>query len=314
MKKFIILFLKFIIFTTIFYCSALLLSEIYLPQYLRPNLISKRVHGHMSLRTKEVKNIKNVDILFLGSSHTYRGFDTRIFKKIGLNTFNLGSSSQTHIQTKVLLSRYLETLNPKTIIYEVYPRVFQSDGLESSLDIIMNDENDLNSFKMALEINNIKTYNTFIYRFTYDLLNLNNSFTKPIINGYDKYVSGGYVEKEISFFKPTLFKRKKIVLNPNQLKYFSENVEMIKSKNIKLILVYAPISKVEYKSYTNINYFDNLMDGYSNYFNFNEIICLNDSLHFYDSTHLNQNGVEIFNKRLIKLLNKNNVQQSALIK
>ena len=46
------------------------------------------------------------------------------------------------------------------------------------------------------------------------------------------------------------------------------------------------------------------MTKYSTYYNFNKIVTLNDSLHFYDSHHLNQNGVEIFNKRLIKILNE----------
>ena len=91
----------------------------------------------MLTRLNEVKNIKNIDILFLGSSHTYRGFDTRVFKKNGYNSFNLGSSSQSPIQTLTLTKRYLNQLNPKLIVYEVYPTTFTIDGIESSLDIIV---------------------------------------------------------------------------------------------------------------------------------------------------------------------------------
>ena len=47
------------------------------------------------------------------------------------------------------------------------------------------------------------------------------------------------------------------------------------------------------------------MRQYSEYYNFNEIITLNDTLYFYDSHHLNQDGVNIFNKKLIELLNEN---------
>ena len=75
-------------------------------------------------------------------------------------------------------------------------------------------------------------------------------------------------------------------------------------RNIPVILVYAPISKVHYESYTNTDYFDSLMSSYSDYYNFNEIVYLNDSLHFSDSHHLNQSGVELFNKKLIEILNK----------
>ena len=108
----------------------------------------------------------------------------------------------------------------------------------------------------------------------------------------------------MAFYKPSQFEKKAISLNHYQLEYFSEIAQLLRSKNIELILVYAPIPKVNYDSYINTNYFDNLMEGYSKYYNFNEIVSLNDSLHFYDSDHLNQNGVIIFNKKLIEILNE----------
>lgn len=263
----------------------------------------------MYSRLSEIKNHGDVDILFLGSSHAYRGFDTRIFLDNGYKSFNLGSSAQTPSQTKALVKRYLESLNPEIVIYEVYPATFNIDGVESSLDIIANDKNDSHSLNMALKINNIKTYNTLIYGLTRDLLGLNKSFSEPIIKGNDKYISGGYVEKEIGFYQPTEFEKKEISLIDYQLESFSEIVQMVKNKNIELILVYAPITSANYISYSNNHYFDSIMRRYSEYYNFNEILTLNDSLYFYDSNHLNQNGVNIFNKKLIELLNENKAQR-----
>ena len=181
--------------------------------------------------------------------------------------------------------------------------------LNHLLIIIANDRNDSLSLNMALKINNIKTYNTLIYGLTRDLLGLNKSFSEPMIKGNDKYISGGYVEKEIGFYQPTVFKKKEILLRDYQLESFSEIVQMIKNKNIQLILVYAPITKVNYESYSNNHYFDSIMKSYAEYYNLNEILDLNDSLYFYDSHHLNQNGVDIFNKKLIKLLNGNKVRK-----
>lgn len=305
MKKFILNTFIFLIFTALFYLVALFIWGRYAPYMLKPNVNHKiGSYGHLYSRLSDVKNQSNVDILFLGSSHAYRGFDTRIFSKYGYKTFNLGSSSQTPTQTKVLLDRYLDTLNPKMVIYEVYPATFTSDGVESSLDIIANDKNDFYSFKMALKINNIKTYNTFLYGLTRDLLNLNESFTESVIKGNDRYVSGGFVEKEIGFFKPTPFERKEIIFNNYQLESFSEIVQILKNKKIELILVYVPIAKVNYDSYINSSYFESLMSEYSEYYDFNKIISLNDSVHFQDSHHLNQNGVELFNEKLIEILNK----------
>ena len=305
MKKLIFNTFLFLLFTSVFYIAFLSLWGRYAPSLFKPN-INYRIgsSGHNYSRLSEVKNYGEVDILFLGSSHAYRGFDTRIFSENGYKSFNLGSSSQTPVQTKVLLNRYLDKLNPKKVIYEVYPETFMIDGVESSLDLIANDINDLYSLKMALKINNIKTYNTILYGFTRDLLGLNTSYIEKEIKGNDKYVSGGFVEKEISFYQPTEFKRKEISLQNYQLESFSEIIHLIKDKDIELVLVFAPIPKVNYDSYININYFDSIMKKYSTYYNFNEMINVNDSLHFYDSHHLNQKGVKIFNKKLIEIIKK----------
>ncbi|GGE32292.1 hypothetical protein GCM10010832_10710 [Psychroflexus planctonicus] len=287
----------------LFYCSGIFILEHYLPSFLRPNISFKMgAYGHLHSRIKEVNDFKNVDILFLGSSHTYRGFDTRIFSKNGYHTFNLGSSSQTPLQTNILLNRYLNQLAPKLIVYEVYPGTFMSDGVESSLDLLSNDKNDLDSFKMAFKTKNIKVLNTFIYASIRDMLNLNTNYTEQNNKGVDTYIPGGYVEKEISYYTPKFIDKSEIVLRDNQLDNFEENIQKINNKNIDLMLVYAPISKSKYKSFNNKNHFDSLMHEHGKYYNFNEILSLNDSLHFYDSHHLNQKGVKKFNKKLIEIL------------
>ena len=270
---------------------------------MRPNIKFKLgSYGHLYSRILDIKNHKNVDILFLGSSHAYRGFDTRIFSKKGYKAFNLGSSSQTPLQTRVLLNRYLKDLNPRLVVYEVYPGTFISDGVESSLDIIANDTNDFYSFDMVLEVKNIKTFNTFLYSSMRDLFNLNKTYKESTEKGIDIYIPGGYVKREISYYKPNNFAKKEIKIKDYQLEAFAEIIEKLRKNGIEVILVNAPISNSKYESFTNTKYFDSIMNQYSNYFNFNEIMSLNDSLHFYDSHHLNQHGVELFNKKLIRIL------------
>ena len=305
MKNFFLHIVLFSLFSLIFYIVILFVWEEYAPLRLKPN-VKYRIgsYGHMFSRVSEAKNTNDIDILFLGSSRAYRSFDPRIYSKVGLKTFNLGSSAQTPFQTDVLLQRYWENLNPKLVIFDISPRVFNLDGVESSLDIIANDRNDWYSFDMALKVNNIKTYNTLIYGATRDLFNLNETYTEPIIKGSDTYISGGFVEKEISYFKPIPIEEKEIHLDQSQLESFSKIISFLNSKNTKVILVYIPIPPSTYNSYTNMAYFDSLMWSYSEYYNFNEINPLNDSLHFYDSYHMNQSGAEIFNKKLIEIINE----------
>ena len=293
----------FILCLTLVYPILIVFIGFLIPQLFHPNISYKLgAYGNMFTRIKEAKKIENVDILFLGSSHAYRGFDNRNFEE--LKTFNLGSSSQTPIQTQVLLNRYLSTLNPKMVIYEVFPSPFTSDGVESSLDVISNDKNDYQSIEMALKINNIKVYNTLIYSFFRDYLRLNQSFLEPIEKGNDKYISGGFVESKIKNYKFIKATKREWNFNKKQLKAFNENLNLLKHKNIKTILVYAPITKSLYNSYQNNDYVDSLLTSYNMlYYNFNNIVSLDDSLNFNDDNHLNQNGVNVFNKKLVQVLN-----------
>ncbi|HRG59203.1 MAG TPA: hypothetical protein PK323_09620 [Bacteroidia bacterium] len=304
MKRFIKSLLFFIPVVCFAYILLICVWGEFMPGIFKKNLNYFRAgsYGGMMSRLEEVKTVKNVDILFLGSSHTYRGFDNRIFKKAGFQTFNLGSSAQSPMQTLLLLNRYLDQLNPKTIIYEVYPNSFTSDGIESSLDIIANDKNDFGSIQMALKQNHIKIYNSLIYGFYRDFFNRNKGEKEKKKNGNDTYINGGFLQKDLSYFKHIKYPNNTWNLNGKQWSYFEKILELIKKKNINLILVQTPITPNLYHSFNNNQAFDLKMKSYGTYYNFNDIVSLDDSLHFYDPHHLNQNGVIIFNEKLIEKL------------
>ena len=204
------------------------------------------------------------------------------------------------MQSLLLLKKHIDNLQPKKIIFEVCPQSLSSDGIESALDIISNDKIDFQSIKMAIDLNHIKVYNTLIYSGIRQLLNLDQDFVEEQHIGKDTYISGGYVQRDdIQFeYKSPLEKN----INPEQMAAFKELVSWVKSKDIELILVQAPVTTSEYNSYAYNAGFDKLMQEYSSYYNFNSLIILDDSLHFYDPHHLNQLGVEIFNAELIDLL------------
>ena len=295
--------IKFLAFAFAFYVVAICLSGDFVPFKLTKNLIYySGGAGHSLNRFEEVKNVKNVDILFLGSSHAYRGFDNRIFSNNGFTNFNLGSLAQTPIQTELLLDRYLEQLNPTIAIYEVYPIPFTIDGIESSMDIISNDQNDFASLKMSTKCNHIKTYNSLIYSSYRQFFFHKNKKLGEIVMGNDRYISGGFVEKTKSDFRPKTSKKQKLIFKENQLTIFQKNIKALEKNGAKVYLVQAPITTDYYHSFSNLSEFDSLMNSYGAYSDFNKMIELTDSLHFFDAHHLNQKGVEIFNKKLLKVI------------
>ena len=300
MKYFVKYSIAFLGFSILIYFILIFLWGSVMPLWLNSNLIYKQRGGHLYSRLSEINKYQNVDVLFLGSSHAYRGFDTRIFKQRGIHSFNLGSSSQAPVQSLLLLKKYIDNLQPKQIIFEVCPQSLSSDGIESALDIISNDKIDFQTIKMAIKLNHIKVYNTLIYSSIRQLLNLDNGFIEAQRIGKDTYISGGYVQRDnVQFeYKGPLEKS----INPEQMMAFKELVNWVKSKDVELILVQAPVTTIEYDSYDDNVSFDKLMQDYSRYYNFNALITLDDSLHFYDPHHLNQLGVETFNADLIDLL------------
>ncbi len=123
--------------------------------------------GYSLQRFREVETLSEkkseVDFVILGSSHAYRGFHPEIFKNFNYSSINLGSSSQSPINSYFLAKEYLPRLNSKYLIYEGYYKTFQINGIESFLDLSINlpaKSKDI-LWEMAHTINTPETYNAY---------------------------------------------------------------------------------------------------------------------------------------------------------
>lgn len=293
----------FSIFTCVFYVIIMPLWSFIMPPFMAKNVRNcVGCYGHLFTRVKEAKETKNPDILFLGSSHAYRGLDPRIFAEEGITSFNLGSSSQTPINTQVLLHQYLDQIQPKMVIYEVYAGTLTSDGVESSLDLLSNNKIDKNAVKMAFDIHQLTTYNTLLYGYFRQIFGLNKNFKEEIKQEESTYIKGGFVQSD--FMKNPLYEETKGKWNihPKQLQALKENIAFIEKRKIPIILIQAPITQKLYNARTNNKEVDSLLSTLGTYKNFQGEIPLNDTLDFYDSNHLNQHAVVRFNKSLINYL------------
>ena len=302
MKRFISSLLLFIPFAIGIYIVLIAVWGNYAPFQLKRNLNFPHATGFTCSRMKNIREYRNIDILFLGSSHTYSSFDPRIFKQYGLTVFNLGTSAQSHMQTELLLKRYLDELNPELIVYDVYPEVFQFDGVESATNIMANDRNDIESVKMALALNHVKAYNSLIYGFYRDIFKKEVDCSEELTRVGERYIDGGFVEVGALYYKPVEIPEIYWNITEKQVKYFERSLELIREHEIPVILVQTPITNVMYQSIRNNDEFDELMRSYGVYYNFNELVELDDELHFFDEDHLNQAGVEIFSEKLMEVL------------
>ncbi|MFN8775716.1 MAG: hypothetical protein ACK5XV_03035 [Flavobacteriales bacterium] len=305
MKLFLRRLAAFACFASIVYLLLLMIWGNIFGEWKLQNILYRRAgHGHSFSRFREADTTKNVDLLFLGSSHAYRGFDTRIFDSAGYRSFNLGSSSQTPLQTRVLLHRYLNGLNPKLAILEVYPKLFATDGVESALDVLANDEEDHNSFRMVSKMHNPTVWNSWLYSSVRERLGWERHTREPANRRLDQYIRGGYVERDLEYFSHTRQQPQSWSIRADQEEAFNEVLSMLRSRGIPYLLVFAPITDSIYYAHSRREDFDSLMASHGPYINFNLVISMDDSLHFYDEHHLNQKGVERFNAALLDTLRR----------
>jgi hypothetical protein len=282
---------------------------------LRKNLQYSSPRGYSLTRLQQADTIKKTNVLILGSSHAYRGFDPRIFKNKGIDIFNLGTSSQTPLQTDYLVDKYINKIDVKYVIYEVYYNNFQKDGLESSLDLIFSTAKpDMSMLQMLIKVDKIKAYNSFVYAYLRKSVLGKKEKLKVSKNAEakaDSYIPGGYVAStlDIEEGSPT-GEAKKLTIHFLDMhkEAFETTIKKLQAKNIKVILVQAPVSRRDYLSITNPDYMNSYFSKFKgvSYYNFNNILPLPDT-DFLDGSHLNQHGVDAFNNALIDKLKADGV-------
>lgn len=304
--RFINKFISFVMISGISYVLLIIIWGFAAPDSFKKNLRNPDGGSFLEKRLAEAKEIEDVDILFLGASTTYMGFDTEFFREAGYKSFNLGSGAQTPEQTQVLLKRYLDDLNPKIVVYELFPVMLEIDGVESSLDLITNDDIDLPLIKLVLETKpNLKLYNSLIFEGFKQFFSVDLSVYSNYKTSAREYIKGGFVrspvklnkKERIDEFTPRQWKGRK-----DQLEALNANLELLKSKSLSVLLVRAPITTYEYNSFTNNGLIDSIYSSKANFYNFQDRVKLSDRLDFLDHAHLNQNGVRKFNRELLKIL------------
>jgi hypothetical protein len=269
------------------------------------NYRSGQFAGFQQTRLEEVREVRDVDLLAVGSSHAYRGLDPRIFQQAGLTLFNLGSSAQTHLQTGVLLRRHLNAIQPRMVIYEAYPGIYTMDGVESALDLINSASNDLLSIRMALAIPNLKVWNTLIYALFREWVAPPHRPPEARQQKHDTYIPGGFVEysgprrsSEPTSDTPPVAERWR------QQKAFEDNLQFIREAGIPVLLVRAPHPATGDRPEEEALAYARRLGKSAPYVDANDLAPFDVMTHFYDSHHLNQRGVARFNQVLIDFLSR----------
>lgn len=248
----------------------------------------------------ELDTVSNVDVMVVGSSHAYRGFDPRLWEEQGLKLFNLGSSSQSFVQTWQIVEEKLHVLEPKLAIIEVNPYMLESDGLESTLGLLPKTETTDEGIRTVLLTNNILAYNAFVYDLYREICKPPLLATRDV-KGH-KYIKGGFVEREMMTFKSgAVHQETSININCVQELALRRTINTLEENNVQILLIQAPITKEKYSSIRNSEKLNRFFSAFGHpYYNFNLHTDFDSELEFYDSHHLNQAGVIHFQELIFR--------------
>lgn len=266
---------------------------------LRSNDFYRELTRTDRLRLLQHDPAKWYDVRVLGSSHAYRGYDPRIFAARGHSSYNLGSSSQTPLNSEVLLKAYVQNNNTGLLVLDLYAPVFGMSGLESTAELLVELPEDRVAWEMAWSTEDIRNVDLLTYRYFGHQPALTAADSAATLSGYIPRTDSllGTEVPEIDSPAPPLAR---------QTKAFTRILELAQQRGVPIVLVthYAPShrdrqAQARFKAmvdsviapYPNIRYLDLSFDHQ-----------LDDRAHFYDANHLNQAGVDIFNTRLVDTL------------
>jgi hypothetical protein len=278
------------------------LSDRRLALHINPTLA--RIGGQESLMTNDFNPFEPYDVVVLGSSHAYRGYDPRVFSKHGWSIFNAGSSAQhPRISFTILEELVAHSPSKPFIIIDVFDKILEMDGKESSGRMLVN----CAQWPLA---------NTILHG-QFDVVALNNYCARVFANHsklelqVSDYAGLGYCSKETV-----------LAAGPEEVKYqFSGNKSTIaelekcllwlNQNSFSFVLVSHPMPAQEgFADYHTpaATMLKSLASKYNTVFlDYTQLAGFsNENRFFADATHLNQTGVEFFNNILIDTLLKFN--------
>lgn len=247
----------------------------------------------------EFKGADNYDLIVIGSSHAYRGYDPRIFDAAGYHMYNLGSSNQSIMNTYVLVDNLIPEGWKGKLILDIYEETFQNESIESTANLIANSPSSAMAKQIAFTHFDVRVLNMLSARM----------MTKAESTYEDYgYITKGYCNRTDTVSSDFIFpKEKEFKASDKALKYFRKLIHLLNKRGIEYVLVNCPSPKVNKQAHDAFIH-EAITETFRKhkvkpaFYDFAVDNSLLSNRHFYDETHMNQAGVNLFNALLIEKL------------
>ena len=238
-------------------------------------------------------NPTKYDAIVLGSSHAYRGYDPRIFEQSGLSLFNAGTSAQNAKGSFVLYYQYLRD-RTDVFVLDIYDPVFELEGTESNMRLIQNVPTNEAAVALVQQDWKMYTVNALAVR----MASFNAIDEAPNVD----YVKNGFCEKKGILYAVEPLNDSVFDENDEMFIAFETMVKQMQADGKRIVLCSHPLPASPglrnyhdkfLKRFTplierlGVPYLD--LTYYTEGFGINE---------FADLSHLNQQGVVLYNRIL----------------
>ncbi len=312
MNKFVKYIICLLLLSCLLYFSVLMGGVLLHGYYNRiPNLRTYTGDlSHSLIRFKQADTLYKTDILIVGSSKAYMGYNPEIFSKSGFRVFNMGSSNQTPFNTYFILKHYLPRLNPDLVIMDIFYETFDNRYLaEGTTDIITNCKVTGWTAEMAIKTMNMNVWNSFLMHCLKNVFfGMENDSQREFEN--ISYYKNGFVGNnttrpaDTAIFRPAL----SYAIDDEQMNYLEKTIRLCKERHVKIILVTSPQSRYYAENEKTRHIFHKgikrIITKYSvDYYDFTNM-KIDERIDFADSHHLTPAGVEKYNNQVIKYITR----------
>jgi len=278
----------------IFIFSNVQLIDRRMSSFFIPNM-QRNGGQEMQMMRDLTSNQTKYDAIVLGSSHAYRGYDPRIFEEAGTSLFNAGTSAQNAKGSFVLYNEYLRDRSD-VFILDIYDPVFELEGTESNMRLIQNVPTNTAAFALVKQEVKMYTLNALAVR----LASLNVKDEAP----NNDYVKNGFCEKKGILHAVEPLNDSVFDANEEMFVAFETLIKQMQADGKRIVLCSHPLPA----SAGLHNYHDKFLSRFNpliqklglEYIDltyYTEGFGINE---FADLSHLNQQGVVLYNRILLE--------------
>ena len=277
----------------IFIFSNVQLIDRRMSSFFIPNM-QRNGGQEMQMMRDLTSNETKYDAIVLGSSHAYRGYDPRIFEQSGISLFNAGTSAQNAKGSFVLYNEYLRNRSD-VFVLDIYDPVFELEGTESNMRLIQNVPTNDAAFDLVKQEVKMYTLNALAVR----MASLNPIDEAP----NSDYIKNGFCEKKGILYAVEPLNDSVFDANEEMFVAFEKMVKQMQADGKRIVLCSHPLpASPGLHNYHDkfLSRFNPLIERlgvpYIDFTYYTEGFGINE---FADISHMNQQGVELYNRLLM---------------